>query len=338
MKNKRGFTLVELLAIIVILAIIAVITVPIILNIIGNSKKGSAADSAYGFKDAVQKYYLSESVNNPNQEAPTGTYNISDLPSTFLVSGDVPSDGWIKLEKGQVVDYSLKFGDYVVSFDLNTGNIVAEKNGDLKQTPRIVQVGDEVCYGPTGSQECFKVISTNASTTLLFANYNLKKDTTNNIYKQDASSPDLIIFSESMYWHDFNASLKSDYAKDVNGNSASYSGNPYPYVYNDTGNNVKSYVDGYVSGLKTVYGAPSTITGRLLTYEEASNTSIFSDNDVRKSNKTYWLGSVSGSGVRYGVNFATAVWTVSLVGTIEWESYDLNYGVRPVIIVPTSDL
>ena len=169
MKNKKGFTLIELLAIIVILAIIAVITVPIILNIIDNSKKGAVVDSAYGYKDAVQKYYLSELVNDPNQEAPTGTYNISDLPSTFSVSGEVPSDGWIKLEKGQVVDYSLKFGDYVVSFDLNTGKTVAEKSDDLKQAPRIVQVGDEVCYGPTESQECFKVISTNASTTLLFA-------------------------------------------------------------------------------------------------------------------------------------------------------------------------
>ena len=56
--NKKGFTLIELLAIIVILAIIAVITVPIILNIIENSKNGAAQDSAYGFKDAVEKYYV----------------------------------------------------------------------------------------------------------------------------------------------------------------------------------------------------------------------------------------------------------------------------------------
>ena len=36
----NAFTLIELLAIIVILAIIAVITVPIILNIIDNSRRG----------------------------------------------------------------------------------------------------------------------------------------------------------------------------------------------------------------------------------------------------------------------------------------------------------
>ena len=52
-KKTKGFTLIELLAIIVILAIIAVITVPIILNVIDNSKKGAAKDSAYGYKDGA---------------------------------------------------------------------------------------------------------------------------------------------------------------------------------------------------------------------------------------------------------------------------------------------
>ena len=52
-KKVKGFTLIELLAIIVILAVIAVITVPIILNVIDNAKKGSIKDSAYGFKDGA---------------------------------------------------------------------------------------------------------------------------------------------------------------------------------------------------------------------------------------------------------------------------------------------
>ena len=54
-KNKNAFTLIELLAIVVILAIIAVITVPIILNVIDNAKKGSIKDSVYGYKDSINK-------------------------------------------------------------------------------------------------------------------------------------------------------------------------------------------------------------------------------------------------------------------------------------------
>lgn len=123
-----GFTLIELLAIIVILAIIAVITVPIILNIIDNSKRGAAVDSAYGYKNSIENYYLSKTVNDVSNEFPTAVYNITELPSDFIVSGQVPTEGWLKLEKGHVTDYSLKFGDYVVTYDSFNGVITVEKS------------------------------------------------------------------------------------------------------------------------------------------------------------------------------------------------------------------
>ena len=41
MKNKKGFTLVELLAVIVILAVILVIAIPRILDVIDSSKLSS---------------------------------------------------------------------------------------------------------------------------------------------------------------------------------------------------------------------------------------------------------------------------------------------------------
>lgn len=331
--KKNGFTLIELLAIIVILAIIAVITVPIILNIIENSKRGAAIDSAYGYKDAIQKYYVTKSVEDTTQELPSGYKAVSALPSDFTVSGEKPSDGWIKLEKGQVVDYSLKFDDYVVSIDLNTGNIVAEKNGDLKKAPKIVHVGDEVCYGPTGSQECFKVISTNASTTSLFSNYNLRR--ANNTYKQDDSSPDSINFisisNGENYWHDSTtwSSPKSDYAKDINGNAASYSGDPYPYVY-DSNSLTYDYVEGYLTMLKTeTYGFAESASGRLLTNEEASDTSIFTDNSSRAIGKAYWLASANGM---------DRIGSIGVNGDISNTPSNYSSGVRPVIVVPTSDL
>ena len=57
MKKKKGFTLVELLAVIVILAIIALITVPMLSNVIKKSKLGAMEDSAYGLIDAANYYY-----------------------------------------------------------------------------------------------------------------------------------------------------------------------------------------------------------------------------------------------------------------------------------------
>ncbi len=57
MKNKKGFTLVELLAVVVILALIALIASPIILNIIENSRKSSFASSIDGAMRAIENFY-----------------------------------------------------------------------------------------------------------------------------------------------------------------------------------------------------------------------------------------------------------------------------------------
>lgn len=128
MKNKKkGFTLIELLAIIVILAIIAVITVPLILGIIDDSKEKASIDSAYGFKDAVQNYYMNGLLGNQTQELPSGYVLVGLLPNDFAVSGEDPTeDSWIQLEKGHVVSYSLKFGDYTVTKYKDT-DVVCEK-------------------------------------------------------------------------------------------------------------------------------------------------------------------------------------------------------------------
>ncbi len=75
--NKKGFTLIELLATIVILAIIAVITVPIILNIIDNARKGAAKDSVGGYGKSIEtayvKYMYDKELDPNFTEPATGT-------------------------------------------------------------------------------------------------------------------------------------------------------------------------------------------------------------------------------------------------------------------------
>ena len=59
---KKGFTLVELLAVIVILALIALITAPVVLSVIENSQDKTYRRSVdlYGqaFEKAIAEYYL----------------------------------------------------------------------------------------------------------------------------------------------------------------------------------------------------------------------------------------------------------------------------------------
>lgn len=127
MKSKKGFTLIELLAIIVILAIIALITVPIILGIIDNSKKGAVKDSAYGYKDAVQKFYVNKAISEPNYVIPDGTYMISDLETLGVsVNGDKPdSNSWLHIEKNSTIAGCLQYDEYnVVITGGDVGNAV----------------------------------------------------------------------------------------------------------------------------------------------------------------------------------------------------------------------
>jgi len=140
MKKKNAFTLIELLAIIVILAIIAVITVPIILNIIDNSKKGAVQDSAYGYKDAINKMYVSKLTENPDYSIPNNSYNMSQLKDMGVtVSGQEPnSNSWVIIENNNVTTGCLQFDEYKV-------NITEGKVGNVEKgtcTPKLAISGD----------------------------------------------------------------------------------------------------------------------------------------------------------------------------------------------------
>ena len=139
MKRKNAFTLIELLAIIVILAIIAVITVPIILNIIDNSKKGAVTDSAYGYKDALQKYNITLLARNPESKGLKGSYTVTELENLGLeISGQEPSDGVVLLDE-EGISGCLKFDEY--SAHLYNNQVISTSKGNCP-TEKLVTSGD----------------------------------------------------------------------------------------------------------------------------------------------------------------------------------------------------
>ena len=436
MKRRNGFTLIELLAIIIILAIIAVITIPVVLNVIDNAKKETAIDSAQGYKKAIDQYYLNKMMLDDDYDVLDDEYEISIYKSDGLtVTGDEPSEGWVKVVNAEVTDFSFKIGDYIITYDSKTNSIETVKGTQLALTPSMqiieekvntyvkaaltanssltsevvkkvtemsevttnapdsgwihfntdnnsvviedysltygnitanyqsltdnkyistfgearnkpIIVGSQICYGPTESQECFKIIKVftqeGTEKAMLFANYNLKKDTTTDpvTYKQDADSLDTIAFSGSAYWMDKTTTpntLKSAYS-----NNGAYSYDEennifidtnntrvYPNIY-DSNSYTYAYVEGYLITLKTsTYGLPSSATGRILYYDEANDTSIFANSTARANGKDYWLGSASDN---YNVRVV-----VSRGNTRNSSSFGSGSRVRPVIIIPTSD-
>jgi len=133
--NKKGFTLVELLAVIVILAIIALIATPVILNVIEKSKKGAAKNSALGYTEAVEKQIAINLLDEDTiNEITDGVYTVNELTNKKVkVKGDKPSEGWVEIEKKQVVSYSIKIGDYVITY--NNKKIETTKNGEIATEP-----------------------------------------------------------------------------------------------------------------------------------------------------------------------------------------------------------
>ena len=126
--GENAFTLIELLAIIVILAIIAVITVPIILNIIENSKKGAATDSAYGYKDSVNKFYVLELSKDSEYNIPSNTYTTAQLKTLGVaIDGKEPKENsWVTIERNAITVGCLQYDDYAVTF----------KDGSIEKTEK----------------------------------------------------------------------------------------------------------------------------------------------------------------------------------------------------------
>ena len=149
MKRKKGFTLIELLAIIVILAIIAVITVPIILNVIENSKKGAAQDSAYGYKASVMDYYATLLAQDNNLRL-NGQYTVSNGTLTgdfggttesknIPISGTKPTSGALAYTNSVLTGGCLVIDEYAVVFgtDGTITNTVKGKCKGIKLAPSV---------------------------------------------------------------------------------------------------------------------------------------------------------------------------------------------------------
>ena len=145
MKEKnKGFTLVELLAVIVILALIALIATPIILNVINDAKKQAAKDSAYGYMDAVEKYIVSSELEDKSIQ--DGTYRVEELNKKISVKGSTPDNGNIEIKNSSVKSYDIGIDGYAVS------------NGEVKKvsTTKSFKNGTAVYYNPETENKCSK--------------------------------------------------------------------------------------------------------------------------------------------------------------------------------------
>lgn len=87
MKDNKGFSLVELLAVIVILAIIGLIAIPIYNNIINDSKKSAFTDSAQILIRELENYVITNNSINYSNQVDITTLDL-ELNNHNLTSGN----------------------------------------------------------------------------------------------------------------------------------------------------------------------------------------------------------------------------------------------------------
>ena len=134
MRNKKGFTLVELLAVIVVLAIIALIATPQILNVVEKARKGAAKSSALGYIDAVEKQIMVNQLNE-NPEILDGEYSLPmDNKYKISIKGSKPSSGNMTITKSKVVSATMCINNYTVTYNGKTATVGDKCNGSSSNT------------------------------------------------------------------------------------------------------------------------------------------------------------------------------------------------------------
>lgn len=114
MKKENGFTLLELLAVIIILAMILLIATPIVLNILSDSKKSTFERSVNHLISTADDYYASNQLEindtivfdftNRNGQGANG--------EELDFSGVAPRDGKLILYKNGDIAVALSNGTY----------------------------------------------------------------------------------------------------------------------------------------------------------------------------------------------------------------------------------
>ena len=148
MKNKKGFTLVELLAVIVILGVLLLVAVPAVSTVITNSRKGADRDEAIEFLNAVANCTLA----NGNATVCTAEESITYLNASNAISAGY-SNSTISGDTINLENFYFKGANGYVVYFAGTKSINDLKNGITKagNGEYVTEKPASVNFLPTGA-------------------------------------------------------------------------------------------------------------------------------------------------------------------------------------------
>ena len=359
MKNKKGFTLVELLAVIVVLAIVMLVVA---------DRVGDAMLKSRGNSLALQVKSLNREVEKVGaMDNQITTEKINEIVS----SGDLKYLGYIKAGTGNFdndvivvqAQKGSKFANIAYTKDIEDLGTLAENYIDnnlvlntdsLKDkkewlrepiiyfettvpvVEKVYAVGDVVSIGA----EKFNVIKDNGDSVIMLAKNVLDRNTIMQSESNDWVNVYGVVFAEEK--QDKKPSSSYGYWTDDSGNLLPKYGSTYPANVYDSNSNTYNIVEAYVDKLKGIKQIPpndkTTLTGRLIYMSELVELGYPSDgcgdftnneNETWLTNgQSWWSGSAF---VRYSVR------TVDTNGDLSYSNFwNAHRGVRPVITIKKS--
>lgn len=157
MKKKNGFTLVELLAVIVVLALIMVIAIPSVLDVMNQARKNSFVEYCQKVIPAVQTQYVADAQSTiPGRGI--YVYNINeDIGSLYqgAYKGYVVVDAtdvdkpryWITIWDD---NYQIRNVDISVNYPTNDSEFIQPVQADTKSLNAL-----NVCSAVSSTESCY---------------------------------------------------------------------------------------------------------------------------------------------------------------------------------------
>ncbi len=166
--KKRGFTLIEFLAVVILLAAIIMILIPTILDIAQKWRKSTFKDSIYGIVESTKILYTESMLEGGLTENKKMSFE-NGKPSELSYKGEIPKGGEIELNPKGEIRLALHNKEWcaIKSFAENKITLVSYKKGDCvlveSTTPPLITLnGDPIVTVEIGGE--YKELGAKAQT------------------------------------------------------------------------------------------------------------------------------------------------------------------------------
>lgn len=129
-KNNKGFSLVELIVVVLIMGIIAVALAPQVMKWVGTSKEKTDDSNAAALKSSVQAALADWQISNNLPSSGTATYTVTSSTTTLAGGTETLSGLGAKIDEVTAQDYPdpQACSQFNISIDCSTGKVTVTKS------------------------------------------------------------------------------------------------------------------------------------------------------------------------------------------------------------------